>query len=132
MPMTLRHDRGTVYRIEVSGVLRKSELDECQASLVRELDRVGTVRLLFLLTDFRGWERGAAWNDLTFFVRHGSRVERLAIVGDERWRSESLMFAGADLRAAPVEYFEQQDLDRARAWLLADGPVADRTERNAS
>ena len=33
-------------------------------------------------------------NDLTFYVKHGEAIERIAIVGDEKWRTESLMFAG--------------------------------------
>jgi hypothetical protein len=40
-------------------------------------------------------------------------------VGDERWRSESVMFAGADLRKAPVEFFAADDVTAARAWLTA-------------
>lgn len=132
MPMTLRHDRGNVYQVDISGLLRKSELDECQASLVAEMARQRSVRLLFRLTDFRGWEPGANWGDLTFYVKHGPRIERIAIVGDERWRGEALMFAGADLRPAPVEFFVPDDVERARAW-LTDGSGADsRSERNAS
>jgi hypothetical protein len=129
--MTLQHDHGNVYRIDVAGLLRKTDLDACQQSLAREMSRVGPVRLLFVLEGFEGWEPGANWNDLTFYVKHGSRVERIAIVGHERWRGESLMFAGADLRAGPVEFFVPDELARARAWLAA-GPSAGRDpmERN--
>ena len=56
-------------------------------------------------------------SDLTFYVKHGGAIERIAIVGDERWRSESLMFAGADLRKAPVEFFSPEKAADARAWL---------------
>ena len=50
-----------------------------------------------------------------------TRIDRIAIVGDERWRSEALMFAGADLRRAPVEYFAGSSSEdgAARAWLTA-------------
>jgi hypothetical protein len=74
--------------------------------------------LLFLLEDF---DDGTCddWQDLTFFVKHGGTIERIAIVGNEKWRSESLMFAGADLRKAPVEFFSENDVVKARAWLSA-------------
>ena len=77
------------------------------------------MRLLFVLADFEGWHPHDDWKDLTFYVTHGNQIERIAIVGDERWRSESLMFAGADLRTAPVEFFADDDLAGARAWLSA-------------
>jgi len=41
----------------------------------------------------------------------------LAIVGDEKWRSEALMFAAADLRKGDVAYFPPSGIDEARDWL---------------
>jgi hypothetical protein len=53
-------------------------------------------------------------------VAHGDSIDRIAIVGDERWKSETLMFASADLRRGPVEFFSSQNgLAEARAWLDA-------------
>jgi hypothetical protein len=117
--MTVRHERDNVYRIEVGGLLRKPDFEACGSALVREMARIGPVRLLFVLADFEGWHPHDDWKDLTFYVTHGNQIERIAIVGDERWRSESLMFAGADLRTAPVEFFADDDLAGARAWLSA-------------
>ena len=117
MPMTVHHEGGSVYRLEVRGTLRKLELERCQNVLIADMDRVGPVRLLFLLERFEGWEPHDDWHDLTFYVKHGGAIERIAIVGDERWRTESLMFAGADLRKAPVEFFSPEKAADARAWL---------------
>ena len=50
---------------------------------------------------------------------HGDAIERMAIVGDERWRGESLMFAAADLRKGPVEFFAAAAAADARRWLAA-------------
>jgi hypothetical protein len=117
MPITMQHDGGNTYRLDVSGVLSKSDFDRCQDALVGEMKRGGPVRLLFVLSAFEGWERTAAWGDLTFYVKHGDSIERIAIVGDERWRDEALMFASADLRRAPVEFFAPTALADARRWL---------------
>ena len=119
MPMTVHHDRDNIYRLEVRGTLHKLELDQCQSVLVHEMGRVGPVRLLFVLDGFEGWAPHAEWNDLTFYVKHGDAIERIAIVGDERWRGESLMFVCADLRKAPVEFFPPEKAADARAWLSA-------------
>jgi stage II sporulation SpoAA-like protein len=119
MPMTMRRERDNVYCLEVRGLLHRRDLDHCQDQLFAELDRVGPVRLLFLLQEFEGWAPQDDWRDLTFYVKHGDAIERIAIVGHERWRGETMMFAGADLRKAPVEFFPETALAEARAWLAA-------------
>jgi hypothetical protein len=117
MPMTVHHEDGNVYRLEVQGLLRKLEVERCQDVLIEDMARVGPVRLLFLLGTFEGWAPHDDWHDLSFYMKYGGAIERIAIVGDERWRAESLMFAGADLRQAPVEFFSREKAADARAWL---------------
>ncbi len=117
MPIDLRHEQGNVYRLEIDGTLRKADLDRCQRRLAAEIDRAGPVRLLCVLRGFRGWEPRADWSDIGFFVRHGSAIERIAVVGPLRWRSEALLFAGAGLRKAPVAFFPLGTLADARTWL---------------
>jgi len=119
MPMFVHHERDNIYRVVVRGTLRKGDLERSQDQLLGEMARTGPVRLLFVLDGFDGWESGAGWNDLSFYVTHGDRIERIAIVGPERWRSETLMFTGADLRKAPVEFFHEHADADARAWLSA-------------
>jgi hypothetical protein len=120
MPIALHHEGDNVYRLDVRGTLRKSDLDRCQDVLAGEIGRMGPVRLLFVLDGFEGWEPHADWNDLTFYVKHGDSIERIAIVGHERWRAEALMFAAADLRKAAVEFFPEDGAANARAWLSID------------
>ena len=55
--------------------------------------RLAPVRLLFVLDGFEGWEARDNWSDLTFYAKYSDCIDRIAIVGDERWRSEALMFA---------------------------------------
>jgi hypothetical protein len=117
MAFALHHDRDNIFRIELRGTLRQEEFARCQEQVLHEVSRVGPVRLLFTLDGFDGWDSQDHWNDLGFFVRHGDAIERIAIVGDERWRDLALMFAAADLRKAPVEYFGSKDLVNARSWL---------------
>jgi hypothetical protein len=119
MPITMEHERDNLYRIEIRGILLKKDFEKCQATLAGEIARSGRIKLLFVLVGFEGWEPQAAWNDLTFYVKHGDAIERIAIVGDERWRGHTMMFAGADLRAAPVEFFPETAVADARAWLSA-------------
>src|SRR5262245_37372493 len=116
MPATIEHEGDEVYRVSASGTLRKAELDAVQGTVAPALAR-GKVRLLIVLEQFEGWERGADWNDVRFYERHGENVERIAIVGDEKWRADAQVFLLAGLRVAPVRCFASGELDQARGWL---------------
>jgi hypothetical protein len=98
-------------------MLRKSEMEKAQATLAQEIAQVGKVRLMFVLDQFKGWEKGPDWGDMRFYDTYGHYIERIAIVGEEKWRDDALMFALADLRKAPTRYFLPAELDAARAWM---------------
>ena len=117
MPITLHQESADTYRLDISGVLLKSAYRQCETELKSELDRAGSAKLLCVLDGFEGWEPNVDWSDLAFYVKYGDAIRKIAIVGPERWRSEMLMFAAADLRKAPVEFFPEGELPRARAWL---------------
>jgi hypothetical protein len=125
MPATIEHDAADIFRIRVTGLLRKTEFDQVRATAAREIESRGSIKLLFLLDRFEGWERGPGWGDLDFYATHGRNIDRIAIVGDEKWRDESLMFAGAGLRKADVRYFHPSELAQSRNWLLTTSTTAD-------
>jgi SpoIIAA-like len=119
MPIAMHHESDNTYRLEISGVLRRADFARCEAELASKLGRVGSARLLFVLKEFEGWEPHEDWSNLAFYVKHGEAIERIAIVGEERWQDLALMFASADLRRAPVQFFPEDAMARARAWLSA-------------
>jgi hypothetical protein len=119
MGLTVEQEAG-VWVLRISGLLRKSELDQLQAAAAKELKTGATAKLLIVAEDFEGWERGADWGDLAFFLEHGNQIEKIAIVSDAKWKSEWLAFSGAGFRRAPVKYFptgHADQLAQARAWL---------------
>jgi len=119
MPISMEREGDKVFRLDLRGTLRRVEFEECQDRLAAEMARTGPCRLLFVLDGFEGWEAHTRWSDLSFYVRHGDAIERIAIVGPERWRSETMMFAAADLRKARVEFFVDDAIAQARAWLTS-------------
>jgi len=117
MAVTLRHEHDNTCRIDISGLMSERDLAAAQQFAADEIRRLGKIRLLVVLSQFAGWEPGGSWKDLGFYVSHGGDIERIAIVGDARWRAEALMFAGADLRKAPVAFFRMTQTEAAQAWL---------------
>ena len=119
MPASIQHESGNLFAIRISGVLRQAELQDVQTVAAQEITRIGTIKLLFVLDAFEGWERDADWGDLAFYAAHDKDIEKIAIVGEEKWRDHGLAFAGAGIRKAAVQFFPPAEGDRARAWLLA-------------
>ena len=103
--------------LRVGGELKKSELDAVQSDFLEKIAAVGTVKLLVLLENFTGWERGEQWGDTDFFFSHRNDFEKIAVVGHLRWEAQVLAFTGAGLRKGPVKFFPETGEPEARAWL---------------
>ena len=101
--------------VRIGGVLHRAELATSQLAAAKIIRATGKVSALIVLDGFEGWEAKDQWGDVRFLFEHDSDIEKIAIVGEELWREEVLMFAGAGLRSTPVRYFH--DSGRARAWL---------------
>ena len=117
MALAVQKEAGDVWVLRVSGVLRKSEQDAVQAAAAKEFEIGGTTKLLVIAEEFRGWEAGADWGDLTFLLKYGDQITKIAIVADPKWEDSFLMFAGAGFRRAPVKFFSVGQTTEARAWL---------------
>ena len=103
--------------LRISGLLKQSEFAVEQRALAPKIDSGSKPRLLAVLENFEGWERGADWNDLDFLISHSDEIAKIAIVGEQRWETQALAFAGAGVRRAPVKFFPPNELDAAQAWL---------------
>lgn len=118
MGATIEKDKNGIWVLRISGALRKEEMDAVQAEGLKELSHDENVKVLVMVeSDFCGWVGNEVWNDMTFFVQHGDRIDKIAIVGNPMWESRMLMFAGAGFRRAPVKYFPANRLSQARSWL---------------
>src|SRR5262249_13831780 len=117
VPLKMTPEGERIYRLEGSGLLHKADFERAQIALSGEIAGAGRGKLLVVLDGFDGWAPEDDWGDMNFYMTEGDAIQRIAIVGDERWRSEMLMFAVADLRKSPVEYFPPGEIDYARAWL---------------
>jgi hypothetical protein len=117
MGATIEPGEGNIRVLRITGLLKKSEMDAALAGEAKKWTPATKVRVLVLAEDFKGWERGADWGDLSFLVEHDQQIEKIAIVGDPKWRTDLLMFAGSGFRQAPVQFFPQAQIAQARIWL---------------
>jgi hypothetical protein len=117
MGLAVEKESGDVWVLRISSLLRKSEQDNVQAAAAKDFEAGGTAKLLVIAEDFRGWEPGADWGDLTFLVKYGNQITKIAIVADPKWQTAFMAFAGAGFRRAPVKFFPTGQATEARAWL---------------
>jgi hypothetical protein len=119
MPATLdyEHEPNEICVLHISGILKQHEFGAVQSELARKIDMGSKPRLLAILENFEGWERGTDWNDIDFMISHGGEIAKIAIVAEARWEVQALAFAGAGIRRAPVKFFPLNELEQARSWL---------------
>ena len=117
MPAIIQYEPNNLCVLRISGLLKRAEFGEGQNALAREIDGGAQPRVLAVVEKFEGFERGADWNDLDFMLSHGNEIARIAIVGEPRWETDFVAFAGAGFRRAPVKFFPSGQESAARAWL---------------
>jgi hypothetical protein len=118
MGANIEQDKKGVWVVHVSDALRKEEMDAIQEQGLKGMHPGEGVKVLVVVEPtFRGWVGGEVWNDMSFFMKYGDHIAKIAIVGDLKWESRMLMFSGAGFRKAPVKYFAQNRLEEAYGWL---------------
>jgi hypothetical protein len=117
MPIHLNEENGgRMLAVHVSGKLEKADYEHLVPEFERLLREHGKLRLLFEMTAFHGWDAGAAWEDFKFGVEHFADIERLAMVGEEKWQHGMATFCKPFTKAA-IRYFHHADVAEARKWL---------------
>jgi SpoIIAA-like len=117
MGVTILQEEGNLRVVQITGLLRKSEMDAALAAEARKWGPATRTKALVMVENFEGFERGADWGDISFLVKHDHQIDKLAIVADPKWEIETLTFAGAGFRQGQVKFFPQNQLAQARAWL---------------
>jgi SpoIIAA-like len=117
MAVQMKYEPNDICVLRISGILKRSEFGAEERALASHIDTLSKPSLLVILENFEGWEGGADWNDLDFYISHGRKISRIAIVAERRWEPLALAFAGAGVRRTPVKFFPPDELEQARSWL---------------
>jgi len=107
-----------VFMVIVTGTLTESELTKVQQEATEAMTKLERIRFVVVAEDFRGWQKGDDWSDLTFQFENDGKIERMALVGDRKWKELVLAFVGQGFRDFPIEYFESGQMAKARTWVL--------------
>ena len=83
----------------------------------RELDHWVKLSGRLTVRDFQGWSNESGWENTSFLDDDAEGHSKLAFVGDEKWKDEIFLFTGKPMRQTAIEFFPQDQLDQAQAWL---------------
>ena len=112
-------EEDSIVDVTISGKLTKQDYEQFVPELENLIQKHGKMRMLCRLSDFHGWHMGAMWEDLKFDVKHFRDIDRLAIVGENKWQEWISKFSSAFTGAA-MKYFSHDQADEAEAWIHAD------------
>ena len=120
MSVIFTKESDVFFVITVQGVLTFDDQREFEKKGRKEIDCGKKAKILLLLEGFSGWSKGGDWGDLTFMYEYDPYIEKIAVVADEKWRDEVLMFLGSGRRQAPVMFFSLDEEKDARDWLQSE------------
>jgi hypothetical protein len=112
------HAADQICEFHIRGILKRSDFATGEAEIAARIDAGESPRVLVLLENFGGWQKGDDWNNIDFMFSYGEKIGKIAIVGAGPKQDEVKAFSGAGLRPTPVEFFAT--VEDARAWLLQD------------
>jgi hypothetical protein len=119
MPIKMEEMKmGKLLDVHVSGKLAKDDYKEFVPEVDRLIEQHGKIRVLLKMTDFRGWNAGALWEDIKFDLKHFSDIERVAMVGEKKWQKGMSQFC-QPFTTAKIRYFDRSKIDEAREWAEA-------------
>ena len=105
-----------IVELKVSGKLTAEDYAVITPEVEQRMEKYDKIRLCIELHDFHGWTAGAMWEDLKFDFRHFNDIERIAVVGEDRWEKGMTMFF-KPFTAATVRYFDNHRLEEAQNWI---------------
>src|SRR5215467_15309401 len=105
MPVQVINASGKLLEIKIRGMFKKAEHDRIVQIAKETIAREGKIRALLILEGFEGWERHEGWGDVSFMMEEGRNIEKMAIVGDEKWKDHVIAFTAKGFRPTAIEFF---------------------------
>ncbi len=117
MSVSFTKESEDLFVVSVEGILTFNDLKEIQKNASTAIDRSHKIKLLLLAENFSGWAKEGDWGNLEFMLEHDPYIQSIAVVTSEKWKDDLLLFLGAGIREASVEFFLTGEEEKARDWL---------------
>ncbi len=105
-----------VLAFKMSGRLHDEDYKKFVPLVDEAIAKFGKVRMLAQFHDFHGWDTHALWDDIKFATTHCTKIERIALVGEEKWE-KWMATVCKPFTMAQVRYFDVDEMKSAETWL---------------
>jgi hypothetical protein len=117
MSIAITKESDDLFVVNIQGIYTYDDQKEIEKYSDGNVGADQKVKILVLAEQFSGWGKEGDWGDLTFMYENDHHIEKIAVVGDVKWKDQFLMFLGAGRRQAAVEFFLPNELEDARDWI---------------
>jgi hypothetical protein len=117
MPLAIIGTPGKRLQLKLRGMFTKVDHDRLIQIAKKAIEQEGKVDALVILESFEGWEQDGDWGDVNFMMEQGQHIEKMAILGDEKWQDDAVAFTAKGFRANAIEFFTPARLNEALSWL---------------
>jgi hypothetical protein len=102
----------------ISDIVHHDDANDKKKAIVAHITKVGAIKVLVILEDsFTSIDPVSDWSDTSEDELIQSHIQHLAVVGDEKWQDNALLFFLSGVLPVPIKFFKRDQEDFARAWL---------------
>ena len=105
-----------VLGFKMSGKLHDEDYKKFVPLVDEAIAKQGKVRMLAQFHDFHGWDMHALWDDTKYATAHCTKIERVALVGEEKWE-KWMATVCKPFTMAKIRYFDAAEFEEAKKWL---------------
>lgn len=131
----LRESSGGALGFKVTGKLTDEDIKafEPQIEFLLRERKHKPIGILVDLSDMRGAELKARWEELRFLQTHTDHIARMAVVGADKWEEVlAMLTSGAAVLEAETRYFDKSEMLRAWEWVRSAKRAEHETVRQIS
>lgn len=96
--------------------LTKADYDKLLPLLVNQVRQNQKIRWYLEMEDFEGKQKDSFFEDVNFDIEHARDMEKVAMVGNEKWARVVIDFMNP-FTAADIKYFDISRKEEAKEWL---------------
>ena len=111
-----------VLGIEVHGkVTHKDYMEGIIPAFEEKLEHHKPLKAIYVIAeDFTGMDIAAAWDDMTYGLKHWQDISHIALISDISWiRASIAVFT--PFFPGQIRFFKTDELEQAKEWITAPG-----------
>lgn len=121
-------EKGNIVYSYATGKLDNDDYDRMIPAVKEAIEKNGKIRWYFQVDKFKGWTPGSFWREVKFDAKYLNELERVAIVGQEKWH-DFMTQVMKPFTSADVRYYDETEKDKAANWIENGAPkISDRSK----